>query len=531
VATKAEIVRQLSIGSRVAEDEVEQLSRYFVETDQWRRILAGDVDIVFGSKGAGKSAIYTSLVAREDDLFDRGIVVVAGENPRGKPAFADIVAEPPTSESEFIALWKFYILGLLDRVLEDWGIGGDEVKRVRKELIGAGLAPAPGGLGGLVQRVREYVGRLLNPESIEGGLKLDPAGNPVGVTTKITLREPSAPERATGVVSVDELIGACANAFADAGYRAWIVFDRLDVAFAESRELEANALRALFKVYLDLMAVESIRLKIFLRSDIWRAVTTDGFREASHITRELTIEWSEASLLNLVVRRLLQNDLLVEQFSVDPDAVLRDAEAQRRFFDRLVPDQVDSGRNPKTFEWMLGRVSDGTKRAAPRELIHLMTQARDVQLAMLERGEPEPEGETVFSRQAFRDALPEISRVRLQKTLYAEYANLRGPLDALRSEKTNQSLGSLSTVWNVSQDRAREIADELVEIGFFERRGEKNDPDYWVPFLYRPALDMVQGSAELGQADEDEDAGERESEGPAEDGAGGAARRPGVAPA
>ena len=96
--TKAEILRQLSIGSRVAEDEVEQLSRYFVETDQWRRILAGEVDIVFGPKGAGKSAIYTSLVIREDDLFDRRILVVAGENPRGTPAFTDIVAEPPTSD-------------------------------------------------------------------------------------------------------------------------------------------------------------------------------------------------------------------------------------------------------------------------------------------------------------------------------------------------------------------------------------------------------------------------------------------------
>ena len=175
MATKAEVLRQLSIGSRVAEDEVEQLSRYFVETDQWPRILAGDVDIVFGSKGAGKSAIYTSLVSRDDELFDRRIVVVAGENPRGKPVFADIVPEPPTSEPEFVGLWKFYVLGLLDLELENWGIGGAGPRRVREELIAAGLAPAPGGLRGLVRRAREYVGRLFTPESIEPGIKLDAA--------------------------------------------------------------------------------------------------------------------------------------------------------------------------------------------------------------------------------------------------------------------------------------------------------------------------------------------------------------------
>lgn len=503
MATKAEMLRQLSIGSRVAEDEVEQLSRYFVETDQWRRMLAGEVDVVFGPKGAGKSAIYTSLVSRADDLFDRRIVAVAGEHPRGTPAFADIVADPPTSEAEFIGLWKFYILGLLDQVLEDWGIDGDEAGRVRNSLVEAGLAPAPGGLRGLVRRVRDYVGRLFNPESIESGLKLDTAGNPVGISTKITLREPSAAERATGFVSVDELIGLCAHVLSAEDFTVWLVFDRLDVAFAESRQLEANALRALFKVYLDLLTVDSVRLKIFLRSDIWRAVTEGGFREASHVTRELTIAWSEASLLNLVVRRLLQNDLLVEEYNVDSEDVLRDATAQRQFFNRLVPDQIDSGRNPKTFEWMLGRVTDGTRGAAPRELIHLLDQARVVQLAMQERGEPEPEGEMLFSRQAFRDALPEVSRVRLEKTIYAEYPNLREQVAALQGEKTNHSLRSLAGVWGVDEERARGIAEELVDIGFFERRGEKGNPAYWVPFLYRTALGMVQGSAEPGMADQD----------------------------
>jgi hypothetical protein len=504
VVTKAETLRQLSIGSRVAEDEVEQLSRYFVETDQWRRILAGDVDIVFGPKGSGKSAIYTSLVSRDDELFDRGIVIVAGENPQGTPAFADIVAEPPTTEPEFVGLWKFYVLGLLGQVLEDWGINGPDARRVRDELTAAGLRSAPGGLRSLVQRAREYVGRLFRPPtSLEPGLKLDPSGNPIGITMKITLSEPSNSERAAGVVSVDELIAVCAKALAEAELRVWLVFDRLDVAFAESRELEANALRALFKVYLDLLSVDAIRLKIFLRSDIWRAVTTDGFREASHITRELTIDWPEASLLNLVVRRLLQNELLVEQFGVNAEDVLRDVAAQRRFFNRLVPDQIDSGRNPKTFEWMLGRVADGSKKAAPRELIHLLAQTRDVQLGMLERGETEPAGDMLFSRLAFRDALPEVSRVRLEKTIYAEYANLRQPIAALQREKTNQSLRSLARVWDVHDEQARNIAEQLVEIGFFERRGDKDRPAYWVPFLYRTALEMVQGSAEPGMAEQD----------------------------
>ena len=56
-------------------------------------------------------------------------------------------------------------------------------------------------------------------------------------------------------------------------------------------------------------------------------------------------------------------------------------------------------------------------------------------------------------------------------------------------------------------DETREKADELVAIGFFERRGSKNAPEYWVPFLYRDSLSIVQGSAvaTVSAADPEED--------------------------
>ena len=56
-----------NFGSRIAEDDT-QLNTYFVETEQWRKILNGDIDIVFGAKGAGKSALYSLLVAQKEVL-------------------------------------------------------------------------------------------------------------------------------------------------------------------------------------------------------------------------------------------------------------------------------------------------------------------------------------------------------------------------------------------------------------------------------------------------------------------------------
>src|SRR5439155_10065835 len=97
------------------------------------------------------------------------------------------------------------------------------------------------------------------------------------------------------------------TALGKANYKLWILLDRLDVAFADSPDLETNALRALFKTYLDLTGLDNIRLKIFLRSDIWKRITKSGFRESSHITRHATITWTDPFLLNLVIRRVLSN--------------------------------------------------------------------------------------------------------------------------------------------------------------------------------------------------------------------------------
>ena len=63
-----EILRSLTFGERVAEEE-NTLENYFVETSQWNKIWRGDVDIIYGPKGSGKSALYYLLLKKESDLL------------------------------------------------------------------------------------------------------------------------------------------------------------------------------------------------------------------------------------------------------------------------------------------------------------------------------------------------------------------------------------------------------------------------------------------------------------------------------
>jgi hypothetical protein len=71
---KFELLKSISFGARVAEDEINELGKYFVETDQWSRMVKGDIDVVRGAKGAGKSAIYSLLITRANESFNRKIL-------------------------------------------------------------------------------------------------------------------------------------------------------------------------------------------------------------------------------------------------------------------------------------------------------------------------------------------------------------------------------------------------------------------------------------------------------------------------
>jgi len=494
---KRAVLDALNIGQRIAEQETGELSSYFVETTAWQAIYAGEVDVVYGPKGSGKSALYSLLRDREQPLRARGTVLVSAENPSGAPVFRDLVAEPPASVADFRNLWKLYLLSLIARLLREKRARNAPARSFIRVLERTGLVPHEASLRGVLRSVLDYIGSTRRAESIDAGLKVDPTTASTEPHLLISFREPSASERLRGQTTPDELFALADRALEALGLSAWVLFDRLDVAFSESAELEANALAALFRVYLDLQPLRHLALKIFLRNDIWERVTRAGFPEASHITRSFSIAWNKDSLLNLIVRRLVRNPLLREYYGVDEAAVLADARQQEALFYRIFPPKVDPGaKRPSTFTWMLLRTQDGTAHNAPRELIHLLSAARDVQRRRLREGQREPPGEALFDRSSIRMALPEVSRERLEQTLYAEHPELRPWLMRLKRERTEQTPESLAQIWDLDREGALRLADELVQVGFFEERGAQRAPTFWVPFLYRDALELEEGAAE-----------------------------------
>ena len=58
-SSKKDVLSQVHFGGRIAEQESKHLLEYFVETEQWKSILRGEVDVVYGSKGS--TGFWTQL--------------------------------------------------------------------------------------------------------------------------------------------------------------------------------------------------------------------------------------------------------------------------------------------------------------------------------------------------------------------------------------------------------------------------------------------------------------------------------------
>jgi hypothetical protein len=449
-------------------------------------------------KGGGKSAIYALLTTRVDHFFDSGVLLVAAENPRGATVFKDLVADPPTTEQEFTVLWKLYVLAIIAQQMREYDIRGTQAEKVYRALEDAKLLEREFSLAGLLRNVHDYARRIIKAEALEGGVTIDPVTQmPSGLVGRIVLKEPSSDQKQRGLISIDNLYADLDAALGAAHLKVWVLLDRLDVAFVENHELEANALRALLRAYADIRNRDQIALKIFLREDIWKRITEKGLREASHLTRFVKLEWTQSALLNLIMRRLLNNAALAEEFGIDKDTVLKDFQQQELLFYRVFPKQVEQGpQKAPTYKWLLTRCADGSEKTAPREQIQLLNCLLEQETKRLEHGGAAAPDDQLFDRSVFKLALPTVSDTRLNQFLYAEYASLRPYVSKLENQKAEQTLDSLADLWGLHKDETMAKAKELVEIGFFIEKGTRDNPTYWVPFLYRDALHLVQRKAE-----------------------------------
>lgn len=276
----------------------------------------------------------------------------------------------------------------------------------------------------------------------------------------------------------------------------WIALDRLDEAFQGFPDVEVLALRALLRCYLDLREISNVKLKLFLRKDLFRKVTSGGFVNLTHVNaKKIEIVWHDEDLKHLLIARVRDSENVVEELGL---STLSNDDA----FTRLFPIKVSQGeKQSTTWNWIMSRIRDGNAVIAPRNLVDLVEKARADQVQCDLRSPRTYEREKpLIEADSIRKAHKLLSKDRVEDTLLSESAELAPVLERFRNKKAEYDLASLCVLFGLDEDGTRIKIKQLRDMGFLEEVGTS----YKVPMLYRDGLNIRQGKASGNELDEED---------------------------
>jgi hypothetical protein len=342
---------------------------------------------------------------------------------------------------------------------------------------------------GLLNKARNAIRRVFSPKELKGTLK-DPSG--YEISGEIVLADPEI--EPSNCIDFNRIFTLINDRLQACSIKVWILLDRLDDAFPGNPALEKIALRSLLNAYKDIAGLDCLKLKVFIRDDIYKKITeTEGFRSLSHINAKAmqAIQWTEEKLLHLFFERLLYNNIFKEYLKFlgyKPEDVISDEDRQISLL-TIFRDQVDVGpKNPKTFRWVLNHIKDGNGISTPRDLISFIEKARLYQIEYWRRNGIERDIDYLISPVVLKQAWSDVSKEKLDTQIYAEYPHLKQHIEAFRNGKAEHNS---QTLLNILGSDWETIMSELQFIGFID-----NKASTWkIPFIYREALGISQGKA------------------------------------
>ncbi len=408
-----QILQELALGNSVAEFDT-ALERYFVETATFRSLVSDEADIIAGDKGTGKTALFRILSRRYTTIPElSGIEIIAGFNPAGNPVFQRLAESDVMEEGQYVTVWKAYILSLVGNLVLQLYEGSftGSMFELDRLLESVGIRTADDSPSTVFSQIVNLLRRLANPKSVEVAVTASPQGLPVLIPKATFSGESAAPAVASvEIVRHDDALGLLNRVLEEIDLQVWVVLDRLDEAFQGFPAAELPALRALLRTYLDLTAFPFVRLKLFVRKDLFRRIIGPGFVNLTHVNaRKVEIVWDEDDLFELLVKRIRESPTFLSELEIDTSA------SSSHVFEAVFPPQVDVGlRKPVTWKWMMSRVRDGNDVRPPRNLIELVKKAQDAQMRREERSSTEyMPGTPVIGSDALKRGLAMISSERV----------------------------------------------------------------------------------------------------------------------
>lgn len=505
--TLANILRDLELGSSVAEsDSLLEVAR--VETSAFYDLLQDRVDLVPGTKGSGKSALFRIFVdfLPERLLRSRKVVVAHGVQSPGDPVFHAFSEEFSTlDEQQFVSFWCIYLVSLAHeqfikgkRYLPYLEETEREMELFRRACQSARIPEikARKKLRDIIQWalsvLKQWHPKLTykSPDD-SGDIEFDLFGqvSPLPAEAESISQQEVLPRYVNDIKEALEMI------LRKAELTLWLMIDRLDEIFPRRSDVERTALRGLLRA-MRIFSSEIIRVKVFLRDDMLEQVvrTDNGFTALTHITARQadTLRWTEDQILTMVVKRLFANHGIASYLDIDSERLEASAEYRTEFFYKVFPKTVHRGRKQSTtLRWIYNRCADGRGVVTPRDVIDLLSRAKQHQQDEF-RANTAGRSDWIIGPSSLQYGLQELSKRKRQTYLEAEFPHLWRYIEKFINGKTQYDELTLNKYlgkeWNM-------IIDDLISIGLFTKTISKGKTIYSVPFLYRYGLELTQGQA------------------------------------
>jgi hypothetical protein len=503
----ADLLQVLDLGSSVAEADT-LLESARIETSAFADLLNDRVDLVPGTKGSGKSALFRIFVDFLPDLLlqHRKVVVAHGIQASGDPvfhAFTDRFAA--LSEEEFVSFWCIYLISLAHeqfikgpRYKDFLNDASAEIDRFRRACASARIPEIS-----VPKSLHDILGWSLHvltswrpklkyiPPDGSGEWKLDLFGvkAPPSVKGEAAEGDHVLPKYVNDIrESLDAVLSRC-------NLSLWLMIDKLDEIFPRRSAVETKALRGLLRA-MRYFASGHVRVKIFLRDDMLDQIvrTENGFTALTHITARQadTLKWTQEQILTMIVKRFFANDGIASYLKVNCEQLDASASYRRECFSKLFPPTVFRGpKQSPTIRWIYNRCADGRGVVTPRDVLDLLIRAKQRQQDIC-AADVEGTTSAIIDSAAIQYGLEELSKRKRQTYLQADFPHLWEHMEKFVGGKTAYNATALRTLLGGEWKR---IAEVLISIGLLSMRTKAGEAVYSIPSLYRHGMELTQGKA------------------------------------
>lgn len=300
-------LESISLGQSAAENEFQELPRYYIEIDEYQRAKRGEVQVVTGRKGTGKTALFGRL---RDHLRRDKQRIVLDLKPEGYQLleFMTVLDRLGQASREHVisAFWEYLLLLEIANKLmqkdQEAHLYNHTIADLYRELEREYLHSDYAGEGDFAERMMNLTTRIATDYATAFGGVDDP-----GVLSQAQLTE---------LIYKHDLpnLRECLTSYLKEKNGVWILFDNLDKGWpahgvsADDLVIVRGLLDAMSKIGRSLQRNEiECRGIVFLRNDVYELLL-DSMPDRGKIARA-NLDWTDPDLLReLLRRRIVAND-------------------------------------------------------------------------------------------------------------------------------------------------------------------------------------------------------------------------------